>query len=299
MRVLHFSDVHVGIPLSKVPFSKWFGKRAIGGLNLLLGRSRYFLEAREKIAALDEFRRREKIDLVVSTGDFTSMGLEREYRDARAAVEPLFDAPLGLVSVPGNHDLYVAGVVREGRFQRHFGDTLRTDIPELRAGGTWPYVRLFGDDVAVVGINSARPTFAILSSGRIPDADMAALRRVLQDERVRSRFVFVITHYAARVQDGKRDRIGHGMVNADEFLEVCSDLPRGAILCGHIHHRFHVKLDGVNPAIFCAGSTSMTRHEGLWVFDVEDGQVKATPGGWNGQAYVLDAGSAVDATTLR
>jgi hypothetical protein len=227
------------------------------------------------------------------------MGLEAEFRDARAAVEPLFDAPLGLISVPGNHDLYVAGVVREGRFQRHFGDTLRTDLPELRSGDTWPFVRLLGEDVAVIGINSARPTFAVLSSGRIPDDHLDAFRRALRDDRVRSRFVFVMTHYAARIQGGKRDRIGHGMVNADAFLDACADLPRGVILCGHIHHRFHVRLPGVNPGLFCAGSTTMMRHEGLWVFDVEDGKARATPGGWDGDGYVLDRDSAVEAQVAR
>ena len=32
MRVLHFSDVHVGMPLGQVPLHRWIGKRALGVL---------------------------------------------------------------------------------------------------------------------------------------------------------------------------------------------------------------------------------------------------------------------------
>ena len=52
MRILHFSDIHIGIKLHRVPVSRWLSKRAVGGLNLLLGRQRHFLDARRKIKAL-------------------------------------------------------------------------------------------------------------------------------------------------------------------------------------------------------------------------------------------------------
>ena len=89
VRILHFSDIHVGLRLSEVPLGKWFSKRAVGGLNLLLGRRNLFSEAREKLAALADFKRGHAIDLVIFTGDYTALGLGGEYGAARAAVEPL------------------------------------------------------------------------------------------------------------------------------------------------------------------------------------------------------------------
>ena len=48
MRILHFSDPHFDLSLRRLPFKKWFGKRAIGALNLLAGRGRVFDQAEEK-----------------------------------------------------------------------------------------------------------------------------------------------------------------------------------------------------------------------------------------------------------
>jgi 3',5'-cyclic AMP phosphodiesterase CpdA len=296
MRVLHFSDIHILGPWRSVPIRDWIGKRLAGGVNLLLGRRRHFADAPRKVAALDRFRQELGVDLVISTGDYTALGTNRELAAAREVVQPLMAAPLGFVNVPGNHDLYVLSVIREGRFLRHFGDTLETDLPEYRVDDQpWPLVRLVGEDVAVVAVNSARPNpQPWRSSGKIPPAQLEALGSVLSDPRVTDRFVFVITHYAPRLADGRPDRRLHGLVNADEFLEVCSRLPRGAILCGHVHWRYEVRVPDMRPPIFCAGSATKNDVEGLWLFDVEPGRVRATPGRWIDDGYVLEQRSAVD-----
>lgn len=296
MRVLHFSDVHLREPAGAVPLRDWLGKRLIGGANLLLGRRHAFDDAPAKVRALDTFRREQDVDLVICTGDYTALGTRGEIQLAREAVEPLTRAPLGYVHVPGNHDLYALDVLRQKRFREHFGDTLATDLPEhLVDGGPWPIVRFAGDDVAVVAVNSARPNpRPWRSNGRIPDEQIEALGRVLADERVRGRFVFVITHYAPRLENGEPDKRLHGLVNADAFLEACRDVSPGAILCGHVHWRYSVRIDGVKPRIFCAGSATKEGAEGLWVFDVEAGRARATPGRWDGDRYVVVEDEAVD-----
>jgi len=292
MRILHFSDPHIGIRLRNVPLQRWLSKRALGGLHLFLGRGRYFLEAREKLAALDEFRREQRIDLVICTGDYTALGLERELRDARAAVDPLLRAPLGYIGVPGNHDLYIADVVRQKRFEKFFGDTMGTDLPDSLVNEHWPQVRLLGDEVAVIAVNSSRPNPPWRSSGSIPRKQLAALRDLLGDARLSGRFVFVITHYAPRLANGRPDRLRHGLVNADVFLQACAGATRGAILCGHVHHCFRVAVPQTPLPIFCAGSTTVAGREGLWVFEVKRGVARATRGCWDGGAYRLVTDSA-------
>jgi 3',5'-cyclic AMP phosphodiesterase CpdA len=296
MRVLHFSDVHLREPAFSVPVRDWLGKRLIGGANLLLGRRHHFDDAPAKVAALDAFRRQEAIDLVICTGDYTALGTRGELELARAAVQPLMTAPLGYVHVPGNHDLYVPDVVRQQRFGRYFGGTLETDLPEHLVGdGPWPFVRLVDDDVAVVGVNSARPNpLPWRSSGQVPPEQLEALGRVLRDERVRDRFVFVITHYAPRLENGDPDTRRHGLVNGEAFLAACRDVSPGAILCGHVHWRYTVRIEGVKPRLFCAGSATKRDVEGLWVFDVEAGRARATPGRWVDGRYVLEPAEATD-----
>ncbi len=177
------------------------------------------LDGYEKLVALDRFRRELDVDLVICTGDYTSLGTRAELQDARKAVEPLMQAPLGYVNVPGNHDIYVFDVLRQKRWDESFGDTFGTDLPQYVVdGGRWPFVRLVGDDVAVVAVNSARPNpQPWRSSGKIPPLQLEALERILADPVLLGRFVFVLTHYAPRAEDGVPDRRLHGLVNADEL----------------------------------------------------------------------------------
>ena len=286
LRLLHISDVHVDVPLGTLPWRDWVAKRVLGGGNLVLRRRRHFLRTREKLAALDRFRREHGVDAVISTGDYTVLGTEPELSAAREAIEPLTRAPLGFVTVPGNHDVYVNDAL--GRFEAAFGDLLSTDLPEYLVDAHWPAVRLIGDSVAVVAVNSARPNPQLWrSSGRIPPPQLSALARVLRDPRVRSRFVFVITHYAPRLADGSPDTFTHGLENAEELLQTCADLPRGAILHGHVHRCFHVEVPGVRPRIFGAGSTTQDLREGLWLFDIGPDGMRAAKGSWDGHRYVV------------
>ena len=88
-----------------------------------------------------------------------------------------------------------------------------------------------------------------------------------------------ITHYAPRLADGRPDTFAHGLVNADDFLEVCADLPFGAILHGHVHRCFTVRVPRVRPTLFGAGSTTQDLREGLWLFDISPDGVRAVRGG--------------------
>ncbi len=295
MRILHFSDMHLDVPLTGIPLREWLGKRLIGGANLVLNRRRHFQHVAHKIEQIHRFRREQHVDLVLNTGDFTVLGTEPEYAAAREAVSPMYEGPLGFVAIPGNHDLYVPNTVRQRRFEKYFGATMTTDRPDLAVDGLWPFVRLFGPDVAVVGVNSSRPNpQPWRSNGRIPDRQLKGLQRVLVDPEIASRFVFIMTHYAPRLRDGQPDRHSHGLVNAEEFLQVCASVERGggAILCGHVHQCFRVRIPEVGPEIYCAGSATMNGREGFWMFDVEDGQVTSSKGAWDGEGYVYTAGAA-------
>lgn len=286
LRVLHVSDVHVDVPLSSIPPTAWIGKRLIGGANLVLRRRRHFLRTREKLAALDRFRREQEVDLVLCTGDYTVLGTVPELEAARSEIDPLTRAPAGFVTVPGNHDVYVPDAV--GRFEAIFQDLLQTDRPDLLADGVWPIVRLVRDEVAVVAVSSARPNpQPWRSSGRIPAAQIEGLARVLADPAVRERFVFVMTHYAPRLANGQPDTRMHGLENADDLLRLCADLPRAAILHGHVHRCYTLSVPGVRPPLFGAGSTTQDNREGLWLFEVGADALRATRGTWSHGRYVL------------
>jgi 3',5'-cyclic AMP phosphodiesterase CpdA len=288
MRILHFSDPHLHLPLSQMPLGNWFGKRVVGALNLLRGRSKRFSRVEKKLAALATFHKKQDIELVICTGDYTALGLETELAKVRRAVEPLMHGEADYITVPGNHDLYAPDVVRENWFIRYFQDALISDLPEYSVDGPWPQVRLIGDDLAVVAVNSAKPNLLWRSDGRIPVAQLSSLNDLLDDKRLADRFIMVITHYAARMPDGKPDTKLHGLCNGEDFLSVCSKIKRGALLCGHIHHRYQVAIKGLQANLFCAGSATMEGRESFWVYELTNGQFHAYPGYWDGEAYQLE-----------
>jgi 3',5'-cyclic AMP phosphodiesterase CpdA len=263
-------------------WKRWFSKRAIGAINLLRGRARYFDEAEEKIAALIQFKEASNIDLVIHTGDYTALGLESELKLAKELVLPLMHPPQRYLTVPGNHDIYVHEGNSHYRFSEQFCSVLQNDLPEYCRGGHWPLIRLVGEDVAVIALNSSRPNpWPWRSNGIIPQEQLNALDEVLQDERIKDRYIFVMTHYAPRLKNGEPDSKLHGLINADLFLEKCKAVRTGAILCGHVHETYYVELKGLDVDLYCAGSATMEGHEGFWVYEVEGKQLKANPVFWD------------------
>ena len=287
MRVLHFSDPHFDLSLRRLPFKKWFGKRAIGALNLLAGRGRVFDQAEEKIAALNCFIKENNIDLVLCTGDFTALGLAEELRSSAELIAPLTDVPYGFITVPGNHDIYAKDVISNNHFINNFSSAMQTDMPEYCTDGIWPFVRLIGENIAVIAVNSAKPNpVPWRSDGHIPTVQLESLDRLLDDERLSRRFIFVITHYAPRLQNGKPDTRLHGLHNADDYLSICKKISTGALLCGHVHRCYRTSLDGLNADLYCAGSATIENHEGFWLFDISNNTCHARQGVFDANKYV-------------
>lgn len=293
MRVLHFSDVHLGLSLRGIPPAEWTLKRVAGAANLLRGRGNHFVDVPERVAKLAELAAVEGVDIVVFTGDFTALGTEAEFAAARDAFAPFTGGSFEFIGLPGNHDLYTASVLEERRFERHFGtgtisDPGELELPGLASDGPWPLVRLFGDDLAIVAVNSARPNRAPWkSSGRIPPTQIGTLHRILDEPEIARRVVFVATHYAPRMPDGRPDTRQHGLENAGELLTECRAITAGGILCGHVHHTYRIRMPG-EPEIFCAGSATFAGREGFWLFDIDGGHVAARRGRWTAGGYATE-----------
>ncbi len=289
MRILHCSDPHFDLSLRSIPLRKWFGKRAIGALNLMGGRGHYFDNADEKIDALVRFKETHAVDLVLCTGDYTALGLEAELENAAELIAPLAQPPERFITLPGNHDIYAKDVIHSDAFFRYFGRYMHSDWPQYSVDGIWPFVRLF-DEIAVIGVNSAKPNpLPWRSDGHIPPEQLEALGRILADPRLADRWIFVMTHYAARLADGRPDRKQHGLRNADDFLRTCRPIRRGAILNGHIHRCYRTDLipDGLRIDLYCAGSITMEGRECFWLFDVDREEMTVRRGVYSDGAYRL------------
>jgi 3',5'-cyclic AMP phosphodiesterase CpdA len=289
IRALHFSDVHLRIPLTEVPLTDFAPRRLLGAVNLVLRRDRRFRDGARKLEALAATLDEQAVDVVLCTGDYTALGTSAELALARRAIAPFTSRRLGFVTVPGNHDVYVQSAVVEARFATAFGDLLGTDLPDLSVDGTWPQVRLLGDEVAVLALDSARPNpWPWRSSGAIPAAQWAALPRVLDDARVRDRFVVVLTHYAPYREDGRPDSRWHGLERALELASALAARPRTVWLHGHVHWCFHHARGRDRPDVFGAGSATDRGREGAWLFDLGRDGGRARRGRFDGDRWRFD-----------
>ncbi len=295
MRILHFSDPHFFLNIKDIPLSKWFGKRAIGAFNLFRGRGKRFNEAHYKIEALRRFKESQNIDLTLCTGDVSALGLDFELRDASKTLSKLVKSPENFIIIPGNHDLYCFDTIKSNHFQKFFSQYMKSDIPQYCVDDIYPIVRLFDNSFAVIALNSAKPNpLPWRSDGYIPDTQIEALKDILKDSRVKDRWIFVMTHYASRRADGTPDTPHHGLKNANEFLEACRPIRKGAILNGHIHKTYRINLakEGLDIDEFCAGSVTMDKREGFWLFEIEKEQMKAYQGGYDsnkGEFYLINS----------
>lgn len=264
-------------------------KHIVGAVNLLIRRRRHFLKNAVKLKALAELAQRESVELVICTGDYTALGGLMEMKIARRLVEPLTHAPLGFVTLPGNHDVYTLQSVSEKRFEQFFSEFLVSDLPQYcLAGQAFPLVRLIGEHLAVIAINSAITHWQPWrSDGAVSQEQIEHLKAILSDSAVNSRFVIFAIHYGPFRADGTPDRLDHGLRNAEALLAVCRNVKHGAMIHGHLHHRFFLPREHAGIPIFCAGSATHEGREGCWIYDIDGVRCRAWPGYWTPEGYRL------------
>ena len=272
MRVLHLSDIHLtqdyrGLPLWRMGPRWWKAGYELS----FKGRARAYAKAGETVRALLAHGQRQGAVHGVVSGDLTSSATDLEFRLAYEALEEW--ARAGKLSViPGNHDCHHPAALSEKRFERYFQAQLHTEFPEHRRVGSYPYVQRVGDEVAVVGMNSALlPSLPGVAYGRL-GKQLEGLAQIVKDPRLASRALLVAVHHAPRREDGRPDRRVHALLDADALLALLPG-PRFAVLHGHIHQRYHHEATAKAPHLFNAGSSTQAGREGGWLIDVEAGRV--------------------------
>jgi 3',5'-cyclic AMP phosphodiesterase CpdA len=284
MRFLHCSDVHMtadypSLPLRPLGWRRWIAmvEQTVGG------RREAFARAPATLATIARDMGRWDVDHLILSGDLTQYALEPEFVLARQALGDLAEDPSRCTVIPGNHDVFTPGSQRSGRFAKHFGPLLRSDLPEHRREGAFPFVRLLGREAAVVGLLSARVPFVPgVASGFLGAAQLEGLAAIVKDPRLEGRAVLVVVHHAPFTPWGREDHRLHGLRDAGALIELLPG-PRFAVLHGHIHQRYHHPATARRPHFFGAGSSTQAGREGYWIIEVEGGRVvggqQHVPGG--------------------
>jgi len=256
MRIAHISDLHILALQGAVPF-RLFNKRATGYANLRFHRKhRHKLEL---LRAVADHLAGANIDHVVITGDVSNLALETEF----AAVRRILDDVLGLspsaVSiVPGNHDVYTRGAVRDQRFFRYFEPYLTSDFPEHRVshgGAMFPVVKLRGP-AAFIGLSTALPRLPFVAAGKLGDPQLDKLQRILELPEVRARTPVILIHHPLHNPLTWIKTQLEGLEDASRLSRLLGGLERGLLLHGHLHRRVHRKLLTSTGHVDVVGATS-------------------------------------------
>ncbi len=220
MRIVHLSDVHVWRYVAN-PL-QLFNKRALGMANLLAGRA-----ARFRLERLDDVVARIvslAADHILITGDLTTTAHPSEFVEALRALEPLLRDTTRATVLPGNHDRYTSGSVRDRTFERFFGG--------YSPPSAYPWLRQLDERTAILGLD---PTRAHLSArGRLPSAQIEAMKRILanwSDDRL-----IIASHYPLSAPpDYARELSRKRQVNAAAVIEALKSVAPHIYCCGHVH----------------------------------------------------------------
>jgi len=208
-------------------------------------------------------------DLVVVGGDLTAEGYAHEFREAQRHLDPLFDAGLNTLVVPGNHDSKNVGYL-------HFADTFGAG--DTGKGDRVVRVNFAGHGrdrpmtISVVAIDSSKPD---LAEGEVGRERYPWIReQFAADADLR---IFVLHHHLVPVPGTGRER--NTVWDAGDVLALLADLRVDIVLSGHKHVPHVWLLDHV--LLVNSGTVSSYRLRGYTrpsynVIEVSDTTVRVT-----------------------
>ncbi len=285
MKLAHFTDIHI----THFPLSGGFALKRLAAVvsYSLFGRGKHFAGSDERIAKLLADVDAQQVDHALCTGDLTGVSTQAEFAKVAELFGPRLQQPAKFTCIPGNHDRYVAGV--EGRFEQHFG--------ALCEGGRFPFAKNVGD-LTIVGIDVARPTSVVDSSGLCGPKQRDELLQILTDASLKNRFVILAQHYGLLRAEGQRDARNHGLRDDLELMALIDrdDVSLDLVLHGHMHRPYIVKTKQrtiINPG---SATDLHVKKFGYHVYDIDPAahRVRVTRRAWNGANYDSDPTSPLN-----
>ncbi|MCL2326505.1 MAG: metallophosphoesterase [Proteobacteria bacterium] len=234
MRIGHISDLH-WLDLSGASPSDFLNKRLSGGFNLLAGRARKYTHkvVREALETLKSLG----CDHLVVTGDLTNLALPSEFRSVKEELSRYFSKD-NMTIVPGNHDVYTHESAAARRFEAYFCTPSQGNL-DIGTATAWPFVQL-KDDIAFIGLNSARPKPWFVASGVLGSRQLRDLRNALKHPEVASRFkIIAIHHHPIRTIHAPGESI-RDLKDRQQLLDICEEFNVDMCLHGH-NHTFSIR----------------------------------------------------------
>jgi 3',5'-cyclic AMP phosphodiesterase CpdA len=222
MKIVHLSDIHVWRYTWNL--RHLLGRRALGMMELLMGRARRF--QLDRLAAVVDRAAGLEPDHIVITGDLTTTALPSEFREAARLLAPLLTDPARVSIVPGNHDRTTGRSFRSRRFEGTFG----AFMPAL----TFPWLRRLDSDTAILGLDPTRTRFS--PRGRLPADQLAAAQAMTSNPDTRSKILIVACHYPVAAPVRYQRELFHKRLDNDQAVRTwLAGIGPHLHCCGHVH----------------------------------------------------------------
>jgi 3',5'-cyclic AMP phosphodiesterase CpdA len=288
MRLVHMTDVH----FYRAPeLLGVVSKRALGLANLHIGRRIEHFDADGVVPSAVADALTWEPDAFVMTGDLSALASEAEFAAAREAFAPILESVPSAI-VPGNHDRYTRGALRDQRLERWFGDFIaggawdeatRRWLPDGDPAGPmiWP-VRFRIGTTDIIGTDPTRPT--LRSTGRFLPGAIDRAADLIDQARTDGQQVVYLVHYPPLDDQGSPyDHPSHGLVDVRQLLAGLRRSPPDLILHGHAHRCWKTALgleDGRSvPVLNCGSSSARSslpdRTAGYFVIELVDGRISS------------------------
>jgi 3',5'-cyclic AMP phosphodiesterase CpdA len=222
---------------------------------------------------------RQKPDLVVLSGDFTQVGSEAEFKQARDFIARI-TAPV--FTIPGNHDIPRFNVWQRlmdpMQRYRNFISPMQDVVHE-------------DDHCFVVGINTARPVLPHWNwaNGMVSQAQVQFVEnqfRHADNDKVR---ILVCHHPLLNVRGAPIDTVVWG---STDLLRVLELQQVDVVLTGHIHHASILpREEWRGPVMVGASSATSSRlrsqSNGYNILRLSKDKVEVELVHWNGTSHVV------------
>jgi 3',5'-cyclic AMP phosphodiesterase CpdA len=223
--IAHVSDLHLG-PIPPFLLRDWNVKRGLGVLNWHRKRKR--LHSIDAWAMVLADLKASRPDHIALTGDLVNVGLPAEHEAAARWLADL-GGPEEVTVVPGNHDIYTE--LRDDPGIERWRPYMQNDGGGQGPVGGFPVLRRRGP-IAIVAMNSARPTRPFDASGRCGERQLAAAAELLAAAGAQGLFRCLLIHHPPLPGQAKRGRELRDAAALRSMLETAGV---ELVLHGHNH----------------------------------------------------------------
>ncbi|HAT84927.1 MAG TPA: metallophosphatase [Rhizobiales bacterium] len=245
----HISDPHLG-PLPEPTNLQLANKRIFGYVNWR--RNRKGVMTSSVLDNLLEDLKAAKPDHLAITGDLVNLALPQEILNAQKWLRSL--GPADWISVvQGNHDAYVPG--SRLKAEQAWLDYMATD-KHLADQISFPTLRV-RDQVALIGVNSARATMPFMATGYFLAKQAHKLAEQLDHAKSLGQFRVVIFHHPPAP---KATYWHKRLIGASLFRRVIQQHGAELILHGHTHLATRTTIKGPDRSVpvICVPSASQS-----------------------------------------